>query len=266
MTRSSVVIARATGRTAPASVTTSDPGHPDLQPRSAPAARSFSRWDRERPQTPTLRDSRSAHADEQTSSFETPLVGEAGALACAAAILAVEAAFHVRLEGAQLTEAFRRVQVGEGAQRLVPLDLASGLAVIDDTYNANPASMAASIRAAAEMATSMNRRLVLVLGEMRELGSEAAPGHEEVGRVAAESGARLVIAVGGGEAHRIAEGARAAVPDVLFAPSVEDGLPSILEALSATDFVLVKSSRSVGTDRIVAELERIHGPRRGDSL
>ena len=38
--------------------------------------------------------------------------------------------------------------------------------------------------AAAEMATVMNRRLVLVLGEMRELGSEAARGHAEVGRVA----------------------------------------------------------------------------------
>ncbi len=205
-----------------------------------------------------------ACSDGRRSAFETPLVGEAGALACAGAVAAVHAAFGVWLDGDRLTDAFRRIQVGEGAQRLVPLDLTSGLAVIDDTYNANPTSMAASIRAAAEMATSMNRRLVLVLGEMRELGREAAPGHEEVGRVAAESGARLVIAVGGGEAHRIAEGARAGVTDVLFASSVDDGLPLILDAVHATDFVLVKSSRSVGTDRIVAELERRHGPRRGE--
>ncbi len=207
-----------------------------------------------------------AYSDGQTSAFETPLVGEAGALACAGAVAAVHAAFGARLDGDRLTEAFRRIQVGEGAQRLVPLELASGLAVLDDTYNANPASMAFSIRAAAEMATAMNRRLVLVLGEMRELGTEAAPGHDEVGRVAAESGARLVIAVGGGEAHRMAAGARAGVPDVLFASSVDDGLPAIVEAVGVSDFVLVKGSRSVGTDRVVAELERLHGPRRGEPV
>jgi UDP-N-acetylmuramoyl-tripeptide--D-alanyl-D-alanine ligase len=204
-----------------------------------------------------------SHADGRQSAFETPLVGEAGALACAGAVAAVEAAFGAGLDGDRLTDAFRRVQVGEGAQRLVPLELTSGLAVIDDTYNANPASMASSIRAAAEMATAMNRRLVLVLGEMCELGREAASGHDEIGRVAAGSGARVVVAVGGGEAHRIAEGARAGVTDVLFVSSVDDGLPAILEAVGVSDFVLVKGSRSVGADRIVAELERRHGPRRG---
>jgi UDP-N-acetylmuramoyl-tripeptide--D-alanyl-D-alanine ligase len=203
-----------------------------------------------------------AHADGRTSAFETPLTGEAGALACAAAVAAVEAAFDARLDADALTAAFDQVQLGEAAQRLVPLELASGLAVLDDTYNANPASMAASIRAAAEMATAMKRPLVLVLGEMRELGSESARGHEAIGRAAAESGARLVVAVGGGEAHRIAGGARAAVPEVLFAPSVDEALPAVLSAVDTSDFVLVKASRSVGTDRIVAALETHYGPRR----
>lgn len=203
-----------------------------------------------------------SHADGRTSAFETPLVGEAGALACAAAIAAVEAAFGARLDDAQLTDAFRQVQQEEGAQRLVPLELASGLVVIDDTYNANPASMAASIRTVVEISTAMNRPLVLVLGEMRELGTEAATGHDEVGRAAAESGARLVVAIGGGEAHRMLDGARAGGCQVLGAPSVDDGLQAVLEAISVSDFVLVKGSRSVGTDRIVAELEKRHGGRR----
>src|SRR6185436_11972344 len=99
-----------------------------------------------------------AHEGGRRSAFETPLVGEAGALACAAAVAAVEAAFGVQLEGDWLTNALQKVDVGEQAARLVPLQLASGLAVIDDTYNANPASMSASIRAAAEMAAVMNRR------------------------------------------------------------------------------------------------------------
>ena len=198
-------------------------------------------------------------ADGRRSAFETPLVGEAGALACAAAVAAVEAAFAVQLDGAWLTDAFGRVQVGEGAQRLVPLELPSGLAVIDDTYNANPASMSSSIRAAAEMAVAMGRPLVLVLGEMRELGSEAARGHEEVGRVAGESGARLVIAVGGGETRRIAETAREGGADVLFQPSVDDGRGAVVEAVRAADLVLVKGSRSAGMEPIVAELAHRHG-------
>lgn len=201
-----------------------------------------------------------SHADGRRSTFETPLVGEAGALACAAAVAAVEAAFGAQLDGEGLTSALQRVEVGEGAQRLVPLQLASGLAVIDDTYNANPASMSASIRAVAEMAAVMGRRLVLVLGEMRELASEAARGHEAVGRVAAESGAALVIATGGGETRRIAEGARNGASEVLFLPAVEDALTAAAGAVRASDLVLVKASRSTGLDRVVAELARRHGP------
>jgi UDP-N-acetylmuramoyl-tripeptide--D-alanyl-D-alanine ligase len=200
-----------------------------------------------------------SHVDGRQSTFETPLVGEAGALACAAAVSVVEAAFQARLDGAWLTSAFEKVEVGEGARRLVPHLLASGLAVIDDTYNANPASMSSSIRAAAEMANGMNRTLVLVLGEMRELGSQAAWGHDEVGRVAAESGAGLVIAVGGGETPRFTETARDAGADVLVLPSVDEGLTAIVEAIPSGALVLVKGSRSVGAERIVAELVRRHG-------
>jgi UDP-N-acetylmuramoyl-tripeptide--D-alanyl-D-alanine ligase len=202
-----------------------------------------------------------AHADGRQSTFETPLVGEAGALACAAAVATVEAAFGARLDGDALTRAFAQVQLGEGAQRLVPLSLPSGLAVIDDTYNANPASMSASIRAAAEMASVMSRPLVLVLGEMRELGSEAVRGHEEVGRVAAESGARLVIAVGSGETRRIADTAREGGVEALFLPSVDEGLGAIVEALRESDLVLVKGSRASGAERVVAELSKRHGER-----
>lgn len=198
------------------------------------------------------------HADGRRSAFETPLVGEAGALACAAAVAVVEAVFSVQLDSALLTQAFRQVDVGEQAQRLVPLQLPSGLAVIDDTYNANPASVASSIRTAAEMAVVMNRRLVLVLGEMCELGSEAAWGHDEVGRVAAESGARLVVAVGGGESARMTDKARDGGCEVLYRPSVDDGLAAIVDAVRATDLVLVKGSRAAGTERVVAEFVRRH--------
>lgn len=59
--------------------------------------------------------------------------------------------------------------------------LSGDVLVIDDTYNANPLSMARSIETAAEMAG--DRPLVLVLGDMRELGGEARQRHEELGRL-----------------------------------------------------------------------------------
>jgi UDP-N-acetylmuramoyl-tripeptide--D-alanyl-D-alanine ligase len=58
---------------------------------------------------------------------------------------------------------------------------------IDDTYNANPVSMAQSIREAERIA--QGRRLVLVLGEMRELGGDSSKAHRELGELVATTAA-----------------------------------------------------------------------------
>lgn len=187
--------------------------------------------------------------------FRTPLIGEAGALACAAAVAAVEATFDVTLEGDPLTDIFSRAAFEHQTQRLVPHTFSNGLIVIDDTYNANPASMASSIETAAEMARSMSRRLVLVLGEMGELGEESATRHEELGRVAAASGAGLILAVGGGESWRIAEHAVQAGADARHLASV-DAVVALENLTQSGDLLLVKASRFVGADRIVDSLAR----------
>jgi UDP-N-acetylmuramoyl-tripeptide--D-alanyl-D-alanine ligase len=140
----------------------------------------------------------------------------------------------------------------------VPRVYASGLAVIDDTYNANPASTCASIRAAAEIARATSRRLVLVLGEMKELGVESAPGHDEVGKAAAASGAALVFAVGGGDTARIAARAVEGGVQAAHAEKVDDVAAMVKLAARAEDLVLVKGSRSIGTERVVAVLAADH--------
>ncbi len=186
--------------------------------------------------------------------FETPLLGEAGALATAAAVAVVEIALGAIVDSALCAEAFARADVGAGAGRLVPRLFAGGLAVIDDTYNANPATTCASIRAAAEIAGATGRRLLLVLGEMRELGSLSATGHEEVGRAAAASGAAEVFAVGGGEAARIAARAAEGGVRAAHAARVEDAAALVRLAARSGDVVLVKGSRSLGAERVVAAL------------
>ena len=79
--------------------------------------------------------------------------------------------------------------------------------IIDESYNANPASCRASIAAARELATHLGRPLLLVLGEMRELGDGSAEAHRALGEHAAASGARLLIA-GSGDARHASERAR----------------------------------------------------------
>jgi UDP-N-acetylmuramoyl-tripeptide--D-alanyl-D-alanine ligase len=70
------------------------------------------------------------------------------------------------------------------AGRLVPLEGSHGSIVIDDTYNANPASMAVSIAAARDLAVARGGRALLVLGDMRELGALSREEHEKLGKLA----------------------------------------------------------------------------------
>lgn len=79
------------------------------------------------------------------------------------------------------------------AQRFVQSRVGSWL-FIDDTYNANPVSMARSIREAARIAGE--RRLVLVLADMRELGPDSAGAHRELGRIIAGTSAAQVFFAG----------------------------------------------------------------------
>jgi UDP-N-acetylmuramoyl-tripeptide--D-alanyl-D-alanine ligase len=186
-------------------------------------------------------------------------LGEAGALATAAAVCVVEALLDAPVDPAIATRALARVsEAADGRLAIVPL--ADGTLLIDDSYNANPASMRASIAAAAELARCEERGLVLVLGEMRELGPLALAEHEAVGEVASGSGASVVIGVGA-EAARIVERARrAGMTAELASDSRQAGELAVLRAKPG-DVVLVKGSRGVATERVVEALLRRSPPR-----
>src|SRR6185369_13757838 len=119
------------------------------------------------------------------------------------------------------------------------------------------ASTCSSIAAAREIASETGRRLLLVLGEMRELGAMSAEGHDEVGRAAAVSAAAQVFAVGG-DAVRIA--ARAAEGGVVaaFADRVGEVAALVRQAARPGDLVLIKGSRSIGTEEVVRVLVEAH--------
>lgn len=129
------------------------------------------------------------------------------------------------------------------SRRMDVFSRADGVTVIDDSYNANPASMAAALRALADMAG--NRRTIAVLGYMAELGGFERDGHEQVGRLAAELGVGLLVAVGA-EAAPIRAGATSV--DRWGGESVQvsdqdEAAEALLSRLRPGDVVLVKGSR-----------------------
>jgi UDP-N-acetylmuramoyl-tripeptide--D-alanyl-D-alanine ligase len=181
-----------------------------------------------------------------------PLLGEAGATAAAAGLAVAEAVLGRALGPEELERALVGLSAGhEGRLTLRPL--ADGTLVLDDSYNANPSSMRASIVAAIEVAHHERRRLVLVLGEMRELGRLAPAEHAAVGRFAAELGASYVLAIGG-EAARTAEQARERGVPAHFAPDADRAVAPALAAVQPGDVVLVKGSRALATEKIVAAM------------
>jgi UDP-N-acetylmuramoyl-tripeptide--D-alanyl-D-alanine ligase len=137
--------------------------------------------------------------------------------------------------------------------RLAPRLGAGGTLVVDDAYNANPASMIASIGAAREIATAEARGLVLVLGVMRELGARTAELHAEVGAAAGAAGARVVIVVSP-DAEPMARAAEAAGAVVRRAPDAAAALLLAKELVGPGDVVLVKASNSLGLSAVAAGL------------
>ncbi|USI73636.1 UDP-N-acetylmuramoyl-tripeptide--D-alanyl-D-alanine ligase [Sphingomonas morindae] len=136
---------------------------------------------------------------------------------------------------------------GRGARRRVPLPDGEAL-LIDESYNANPASMAATIR---ELGHAPGRHLV-VLGEMRELGEGSADYHRALDAPLIEAGVALAILVGPAMAP-LAESleGRIAVAHVADAGAAERMLA---EHIRPGDAVLVKGSNAIGLARVVSAL------------
>jgi UDP-N-acetylmuramoyl-tripeptide--D-alanyl-D-alanine ligase len=186
-----------------------------------------------------------------TFDMETPLVGR-GNLANLLAATAVAVEFGVTLEA--IADGARRLRPAAGRGQIVRLS--RGVTIIDDSYNANPGATRQALDVLARERTVSRR--VAVLGEMLELGDRAGALHEEVGRAAARGGIDLLFAVGGGPALALARAAVAAgMRDsaVRYFTTSDEAAGAAAEAVRSGDLVLVKGSRGVRTDRVVARLE-----------
>ncbi|GGH30209.1 UDP-N-acetylmuramoyl-tripeptide--D-alanyl-D-alanine ligase [Cribrihabitans marinus] len=144
---------------------------------------------------------------------------------------------------------------GRGVRRKVALATGGALELFDDSYNANPASVGAALDV---LAAAEGRRRVAILGDMKELGPQAAELHAELAELPAMGGVDVVHCIGPlmrslhdalptdrrGEWDETADGLAARLPDLL----------------RAGDVVLVKGSLSVGMARVVDAIREMgHG-------
>jgi UDP-N-acetylmuramoyl-tripeptide--D-alanyl-D-alanine ligase len=135
----------------------------------------------------------------------------------------------------------------EGMDRVVlsrwrgeELPLPGGGFVVNDAYNANPASMRAALLDLAERAGA--RRRVAVLGEMAELGADSEHYHREIGALLSHLGVDALVAVGDGARAYMTPG----VAEMLWLERAE----GFEDLLRPGDAVLVKASRAVGLEGV----------------
>ena len=153
--------------------------------------------------------------------------------------------------GLSLDEIEAGLGTGWSAPHRTTLIRSGGVTIVDDSYNASPGSMIAAL----DVLAGLPGRRVAVLGEMLELGDVHVRGHRRVGEAAAAA-AELLVVVGDG-ASGIAEGALAAGMEsgaIVRAATRDDAFEALRPRLRTGDVVLVKASRGVALDVLVADL------------
>lgn len=188
---------------------------------------------------------------------EIGLLGPAMALNCAAAVAGVLAMNPEALSGDQLRAIGNALSAAGPVSRRLALANLQGRFVIDDSYNAQPPSMRAAIATATELAEHSKARLIIILGDMLELGALSASSHDETIEAVLASRPALFVAVGPemtAALTRVLNGPAGAGMECLAARDSNEAARLIAGKLRDGDVVLVKGSLGMAMDRVVASL------------
>jgi UDP-N-acetylmuramoyl-tripeptide--D-alanyl-D-alanine ligase len=181
------------------------------------------------------------HVGDESTHVSLPLVGIHNVRnACAAA--AIAHALEIGLD--DIRTALESVNPVSG--RLQPLHGINDATLFDDSYNANPLS----VNAAADFLASLPGESWLVLGDMKELGDDAAQLHREVGEAARASGVNRLFAYG----DLAASAAEGFGENASWYASIDALVDELCEGMSSSVNVLVKGSRSMRMEQVVDAL------------
>lgn len=154
--------------------------------------------------------------------------------------------------------ALEHLRAFDGRGVATRIDAAFGsFLLVDDSYNANPASMAAAFSTLAARKPVPGGRRIAALGDMLELGADERAYHAGLAQPLVQAGIDLVFAAG----PRMAALMEALPPDRRggYAETADDLIPAIASSLRAGDIVLVKGSNSSKMSRVAAALQRLRG-------
>jgi len=186
------------------------------------------------------------HYRHETLHLRVPLIGRHSVHT------ALRAAAVGLTDGLSWQEIVDGLQTGRAQLRLVAVRTESGAIILDDTYNASPESTLAALN----LLEDLEGRKIAVLGDMLELGQYEEQGHTMVGARAAEV-ANVLVTVG--DRARIIASAAAnsglATSKIKEFDAAEQSFDFLRENLTSQDVVLVKGSRDMQMDVIVAALE-----------
>jgi UDP-N-acetylmuramoyl-tripeptide--D-alanyl-D-alanine ligase len=172
----------------------------------------------------------------------------------AAALAVTETLLGRGLGEAEVASALASPALGEPG-RLTVVELPDGSLILDDTYNSSPASVRSSAAVAQDLARQRKSRLLLVLGEMRELGPLSVAAHRELGSDLAKLGPELLIAFGGDAVHLLSGTHRRSH----FAADALGALALLEAERRPGDVILVKASRGLRAERVVQGLRASGG-------
>ncbi|MGI9415065.1 MAG: glutamate ligase domain-containing protein, partial [Hyphomicrobiales bacterium] len=163
-----------------------------------------------------------------------------------------------------VTEAFGTLEASNGRGQRHQLAVGSGsFTLIDESYNANPASMRAALALLGMSDPGVGGRRIAVLGDMLELGEEAPRLHADLASAVDDANADIVYACGPGMAHlwdALTETRRGVYAEA------SDGLePALLDEVGAGDVVMIKGSLGSRMGPLVEALCAKHKPH-GDGL
>jgi UDP-N-acetylmuramoyl-tripeptide--D-alanyl-D-alanine ligase len=170
------------------------------------------------------------------------------------ALAVIGAATLVGADLDQVIDTFATLQAekGRGATHRLAIGGTGSFTLIDESYNANPASMRAAIALLGETVPGEGGRRIAILGDMLEMGTHSAQAHAALAGPLAEYGIDTVWLAGPDMAHL-----RDALPDelpVIYHDSVDALCREAVPAVRAGDVVMIKSSKGTGCGRIVQAL------------
>ena len=142
--------------------------------------------------------------------------------------------------------------------RTEPLQIGT-LTVLNDCYNANPASMKNTLDILANLGSTRKRRLVFICGDMAELGQQAEHRHRELGKDIAQAKAKLLLTVGR-YARIVAEAAEKNAKYDLQTESFDDTVTccnNLAKFIKGNDIILVKGSRVAKLETAVEKLKEL---------